>query len=359
MKMILVTGSRGQIGSDLVVALRRRYGSAHVIESGRRVAPCATGRSRPYEIFDVRDKQRLQDLIQQYRIDTIYHLAGLLSAKCEQHPDCCWTVNVNGLRNVLEAAKDFQLKVFWPSSIAVFGPHAPKVNTPQITVEDPATIYGVTKVTGELLCRDYAQRFGVDVRSLRLPGIISHTTRPGGGATDFAVEIFYAALRHGAYTCFVHPKTRLPMMYMADTIKAMLDLMQADPASITIRSSYNVAAVSFSAEELVAEIQTHLPDFTCRYAPDFRQAIADSWPSTIDDSCARKDWGWRHACDLPYIVKDMLQTLSQRMGEQEERGRTGKIGRQGKMGMQGKMSHPPSTINQSKIQNPKFLTPNP
>ena len=338
MKKILITGSRGQIGSDLVVALRRRYVAAEVIESGRRAISRPTDSSLPYEILDVRDRHRLQHLLQQYQVDTICHLAGLLSAKGEHHPDRCWDVNVNGLRNVLEAAKNSHLKVFWPSSIAVFGPHTPKVNTPQTTIEDPTTIYGVTKVTGELLCRYYAQRFGVDVRSLRLPGIISHTTHPGGGTTDFAVEIFYAALRSGAYTCFVRPETRLPMMYMADTIKAILDLMQADPASITIHSSYNIAAVSFSAAELVAEIQKHLPNFTCRYAPDFRQAIADSWPTIIDDSCARQDWGWRPTCDLPYIVKDMLQNLSQRIaaagggGGVEEMGRWGRWGRWGGRG---------------------------
>ena len=358
MKMILVTGSSGQIGSDLVVALRRCYGPAYVVESGHRAAPSAPDLSLPYEIFDVRDKRRLQDLIEQYRIGTIYHLAGLLSAKGEQHPDRCWNVNINGLRNVLEAAKDYRLKVFWPSSIAVFGPHTPKVNTPQTTVEDPSTLYGVTKVAGELLCRYYAQQFGVDVRSLRLPGIISHRTPPGGGTTDFAVEIFYAALRRGAYTCFVRPETRLPMMYMLDTIRAILDLMQANPSSITVRSSYNITAVSFSAEELVAEIQTHLPNFTCRYAPDFRQAIADSWPSVIDDSRAREDWGWGHTCDLPYIVKDMLKNLSQRIAE---KGRlTGSRGGMGEMGRMGRMepsSRPLINGPRSKIQNPKSKIP--
>ncbi len=336
MKTILVTGSSGQIGSDLVVALRRRYGVAHVIESGRRAAPLVTDCSRPYEVFDVRDKQRLQDLISQYQIDTIYHLAGLLSAKGEQLPDSCWTININGLRNVLEAAKENRLKVFWPSSIAVFGPHTPKVNTPQTTVEEPSTLYGVTKVTGELLCNYFARRFGVDVRSLRLPGIISHRTLPGGGTTDYAVEMFYAALKQGAYTCFVRPDTRLPMMYMPDTIRAILNLMHADPASITIRSSYNITAVSFSAAELVAEIQKHLPNFTCRYAPDFRQAIADSWPSVIDDSRARKDWGWRHTCDLAFIVEDMLRHLSQRIGEQGGQGEQGKMRVMGKMGKMGR-----------------------
>ncbi len=312
MNRILVTGSRGQIGSDLVVALRRRHGATHVIESGRALHPQDSA-LLPYKVLDVTDNQHLQAVIEQYQIDTIYHLAGLLSAKGEQHPDLCWDVNINGLRNVLEIAKSYQIKVFWPSSIAVFGPHTPKLDTPQIAVEDPSTMYGITKVTGELLCDYYAQRFGVDVRSLRLPGIISYSTPPGGGVTDFAVEIFYAALQHGVYNCFVRPETRLPMMYISDAIRAIFDLMQADSASIKVRTSYNVAAVSFSAEELVAEIQKHLPDFTCRYIPDFRQAIADSWPSVIDDSKARADWGWQHIYDLSAIVNDMLAKLSPRL----------------------------------------------
>jgi nucleoside-diphosphate-sugar epimerase len=313
MKTILVTGSRGQIGSDLVAALRRRYGATQVIESTRKAVPQLEDNSLPYEILDVTDRKRLQEIIEQYQLDTIYHLAGLLSATGEQNPELCWNVNINGLKHVLEAAKSYGIKVFWPSSIAVFGPHTPKLDTPQIAVEDPSTMYGITKVTGELLCDYYAHQFGVDVRSLRLPGIISYSTPPGGGTTDFAVEIFYAALKYGTYTCFVRPETRLPMMYMPDAIAAILHLMEADSASIKVRSSYNIAAVSFSAEELVAEIQRHLPDFTCRYAPDFRQAIADSWPCAIDDSKARADWGWKHSYDLPAIVADMLAKLEERM----------------------------------------------
>jgi len=308
MHKILVTGSGGQLGSDLVVALRHVYGVNNVIASGWRTPP-PNAKASPYAIVDVTDFASFTAVIQDYQIDTVYHLAGVLSAKGEQHPDRCWDVNINGLRNVLEAAKIFKLQVFFPSSIAVFGPHTPKLDTPQITVEDPSTMYGITKVTGELLCQYYAQRFGVDVRSLRLPGIISHTSSPGGGTTDFAVEIFHAALQTGTYTCFVRPETRLPMLYMPDAIRAIFGMMQADTSKIKIRSSYNVAAVSFSAEELVAEIRTHLPHFTCRYAPDFRQAIADSWPAVIDDSKARADWGWQHQYDLAAIVTDMLQAL--------------------------------------------------
>lgn len=314
MKKILVTGSSGQLGSDLVVALRDRYGAENILESGWR-APPVKSVSNFYEILDVTDSAQLQKLIEHHHITTIYHLAGVLSAKGEQAPERCWDVNVNGLKNVLEAAKTFNLQVFFPSSIAVFGPHTPKLDTPQVTIEDPSTMYGITKVTGELLCHYYAHHFGVDVRSLRLPGIISYSAPPGGGTTDFAVEIFYAALKSGSYQCFVRPETRLPMMYMPDTIRAILGLMEADSTAIKIRSSYNITAVSFSAAELVAEIQKHLPTFTCEYTPDFRQAIADSWPSVIDDSKARADWGWQHRYGLTEIVKDMLEHLGARSYE--------------------------------------------
>ena len=317
MKTILVTGARGQLGSDLVLALHRRYGTTQIIESGRRKALNQGIKSLQYEVLDVTDSQGLQKIIERYQVGTIYHLAGVLSAKGQQHPQLCWNVNIDGLRNVLEAAKSYQIKVFWPSSIAVFGANTPKVNTPQTTIKEPSTIYGITKLTGELLCQYYAHRFGIDIRSLRLPGIISYSTPPGGGTTDFAVEIFSAAINKGHYTCFVRPQTRLPMIYMPDAIKAILDLMEAQNTAITVRSSYNLAAVSFSAAELVSEIQKHLPDFTCDYQPDFRQAIADSWPSVIDDTPARTDWGWQHRYDLEAIVTDMLEHLSCHLGKGE------------------------------------------
>lgn len=315
MNRILVTGAKGQLGSDLVVALRQRYGKNQVIESGRAHSVSSgespsTQHNLPYAVLDVRDVQRLHNLVEQYQIDTLYHLASLLSVTGEHNPDGCWDINVNGLRNVLEVARLHELKVFWPSSIAVFGHHTPKLDTPQVTISNPSTMYGITKATGELLCNYYADRFGVDVRSLRLPGIISATAPPGGGTTDFAVEIFDAALQSGTYTCFVRPDTRLPMMYMPDAVRAILTLMQADAAEIAVGSSYNIAAVSFSVAELVAEIQTHLPDFSCCYAPDFRQAIADSWPSSIDDSQALSDWGWQPTYNLSAIVTDMLAKLS-------------------------------------------------
>jgi len=312
MNKILVTGSQGQLGSDLVVTLRQCYGETQVIESDR--LPPKANHLLPYEVLDVTDRQHLQALIEQYQIGTIYHLAGLLSGTGEENPELCWNINVNGLRNILEVARTYHLQVFCPSSIAVFGPNTPKLDTPQITVLDPSTMYGITKVTNEMLCHYYYQHFDVDVRSLRLPGIISYSALPGGGTTDFAVEIFYAALQHRPYTCFVRPETRLPMIYMPDAIEAILGLMQAAPAAIKIRSSYNLAAISFSSEELVAEIQKHLPDFTC-HVPDFRQTIADSWPSIIDDSRARADWGWRHIYELPVIVEDLLVRLNTKKSE--------------------------------------------
>ena len=310
MKTILVTGARGQIGSDLVPILRQRSGFNQVIETGRQTIIYPENSQLLYEVLDVTDRQRLKELIEQYQVDRIYHLAGILSAKGEQNHQLCWNVNINGLKNILEAAKTYHLQVFWPSSIAVFGATTPKLNTPQTTIAEPTTIYGITKLTGELLCKYYADRFNVDVRSLRFPGIISHRHAPGGGTTDFAVEIFYDAIAKGCYTCFVRPETRLPMMYMPDAIAAIVDLMAAQSSKITIRSSYNIAAVSFSAAELVREIQKHLPDFICHYQPDFRQAIADSWPKVIDDSRARQDWGWQHRYDLSALVTDMLKQLS-------------------------------------------------
>ncbi|WP_019504660.1 NAD-dependent epimerase/dehydratase family protein [Pleurocapsa sp. PCC 7319] len=315
MKKILVTGSRGQVGSDLVATLRQQYREIRVVESGRRNFSDTINQEFIYEVLDVTDSKRLSKIIEQYQVDTIYHLAGVLSAKGEQNPQLCWNVNVNGLRNILEAARSYQLKVFCPSSIAVFGANTPKFQTPQVTIESPSTIYGITKVTGELLCQYYADRFGVDVRSLRFPGIISYKTPPGGGTTDFAVEIFYQALQHGHYTCFVRPDTRLPMIYMPDAIAAILQLMEVEPTSITVRSSYNLAAISFSAAELVAEIQKYFPNFTCDYQPDFRQAIADTWPAVIDDAQARQDWGWQHSYDLTAIVTDMLEHLSLKSSE--------------------------------------------
>lgn len=306
-KRILVTGAGGQIGSDLVPFLRQR--GAQVLATGRHPNPDATN----YEIVDVTNYQRLQTVVEQYAIDTIYHLAGILSARGENHPEDCWRVNIDGLRNVLDLAKRYRLRVFWPSSIAVFGSQTPRFNTPQTTILTPSTLYGITKVTGELLCQYAVQKLGVDVRSLRLPGIISHRALPGGGTTDFAVEMFYAALQNCPYTCFVKSETRLPMMYIPDVMEAILQLMQADAKALTVHTSYNLMAMSFSAAELAAEIRRHQPNFICRYQPDFRQTIADSWPAVIDDTQARQDWGWQPTYDLPTMVQDMLTRLSARL----------------------------------------------
>lgn len=311
MTRILITGANGQIGSELITELSQRYGAENLIGFDLQPPrPYQRRKENPnYEIGDVTHKHEMEAVIQKYKVTEVYHLASLLSATGEMKPDLAWDVNVNGLKHILDLAKGYQLKVFWPSSIAAFGPNAPKENTPQMTVLDPNTMYGVTKVTGELLCNYYFEKYNVDVRSIRYPGLISYKTPPGGGTTDYAVEIFYEALKHKKYTCFLRADTRLPMMYMPDAIKATIDLMDAPIAKVRIRTSYNLAAISFTPEELTREIQKHLPDFVCGYQPDFHQPIADSWPKSIDDSQARKDWGWKHQYELSEMTSDMLQQL--------------------------------------------------
>lgn len=315
MGTILVTGARGQIGSDLVAELRRRHGRDAVLETD--LHPLPNGGNPLYEALDVRDRDRLDALVRTHRIETVYHLASLLSATGEHKPDLAWAVNVQGLRNVLEVARTYGLRLFWPSSIAAFGPDTPRENTPQAGPLDPVTMYGVTKVTGELLCRYAFQRDGVDVRSLRYPGLISHATKPGGGTTDYAVEIFYAALEGEPYTCFLRPDTRLPMMYMPDAVRATIDLMDADAEAISVRTGYNITALSFSAEELADALRKRFPDFEVAYEPDFRQAIADSWPASVDDSQARADWGWQPAYDLDRMVDDMIDHLAAKLNVAE------------------------------------------
>ena len=285
---ILVTGATGQIGSELTLKLRKKYGNGNVVAAGHKRKPSEKLlESGPFVYLDVTDKEALEKVVKEYEIDTVYHLAAVLSAIGEEKPQLAWHVNINGLYNVLEVTREHGVqRVFWPSSIAVFGPEAPRVNTPQNTVLIPRTVYGVTKVAGELLCNYYFTKFGVDVRSVRYPGIISSETLPGGGTTDYAVEIFYEAIKHRRYVCFVREDTVLPMMYMPDCLKAALDLMEADADKITCRTSYNVSAMSFSAGELVAEIKKYIPGFTCEFKPDFRQKIADSWPMSIDESAA-------------------------------------------------------------------------
>jgi nucleoside-diphosphate-sugar epimerase len=314
MSKILITGARGQIGSDLVSLLHERHGAERVLATDLRSATAEESGIGTVEALDVRDADRLRELVELHQVDTVYHLASLLSATGERDPELCWDVNLGGLRNVLSLARERRMKVFWPSSIAVFGPDTPRDDTPQTTVLEPTTMYGITKVAGELLCRYHAEQHGVDVRSVRFPGIISHSTPPGGGTTDFAVHVFYEALREGFYTCFVRPDTRLPMMYMPDAVRSIVEIMDAPRESITVRTSYNLGAMSFSAEEIAAEVRRHLPEFRCSYEPDFRQAIADSWPRSVDDSRARGDWGWRERFGLSEMVEDMLQQLSRKLG---------------------------------------------
>ncbi|UCC34072.1 MAG: L-threonine 3-dehydrogenase [Candidatus Bathyarchaeota archaeon] len=317
MRKILVTGATGQIGSELTMELRKRYGSHNIVAAGHRRKPSEKlFRSGPFEYIDATDRESVEKTIRHYDIDTIYHLAAVLSATGEEKPQTAWNVNMNGLYNILEIAREHELmKVFWPSSIAVFGPEAPRNNTPQDAVLIPRTMYGVTKVAGELLCNYYFLRFGLDVRSVRYPGIISSETLPGGGTTDYAVEIFYEAIKKKRYTCFVREETMLPMMYMPDCIKAAIELMEADSSRITCHMSYNVTGMSFSAGELATEIRKYIPGFKCEYESDFRQKIADSWPMSLDDSAARMDWDWKPRYDLASLTKDMIEKLTKRFTE--------------------------------------------
>jgi len=314
-KKVLVTGAVGQIGSELTLALRERYGGDNVVAAGHRTAPRPALRdSGPFETVDVTVREGLERVTGDHGIDTIYHLAAILSARGEEHPSLAWRVNIDGLVNVLEVARERGIsQIFVPSSIAVFGPETPRDCAPQETVLLPTTMYGITKVSGELLAEYYVRRFGLDVRGLRYPGIVSSETPPGGGTTDYAVDIFYQAIETGRYTCFVRPDTRLPMMYMPDCIKATIDLMEADPSRLVHHANFNVGAMCFSAEELAAEIRKHIPDFACEYVPDFRQAIADSWPCTVDDRAAREEWGWTPRYDLASMTEDMIGRLSARL----------------------------------------------
>ena len=310
---ILITGAAGQIGSELTAALRRRYGADTVVATDVVPAGEPLSGSGPFETLDVRDRRALTAVIKKYGVKVVYHMAAILSASGERDPQRAWDVNINGLYNVLEASRELGVgRLFSPSSIAVFGPRTPRFDTPQDTVLDPRTMYGLTKVSGELLCDYYVGKYGLDVRGCRYPGIISHQTLPGGGTTDYAVAIFYEAVAYGGYTCFLKADTRLPMMYMPDCLKCTLDLMEADFARLEHHANFNIAAFSFTPAELVLEIQKHIPSFACRYAPDFRQAIADSWPATIDDSAARSEWGWRPDYDLGRMAADMIAVLRER-----------------------------------------------
>lgn len=311
MKNILVTGAFGQIGSELVPALQKTSGVEKVVALAHSNAP--TNFTGIMEKGDVTDKATLERLIKTHSIDTVFHLVSLLSATGEKDPNKAWDVNMNSLKHVLDLAVEHKLRIFWPSSIAAFGPTTPRVKTPQKTILEPTTMYGVTKVAGELLCQYYFKKFGVDVRSVRYPGLISWKAEPGGGTTDYAVAIYYEALNTGAYECFVKADTILPMMYMDDAVAGTIQLMQADASKLTVRTSYNLAAISFRADELAANIAQYLP-LTVSYNPDHRQNIADSWPQSIDDAQARADWGWQHHIDLDAMTKIMLKNLSTKLG---------------------------------------------
>jgi len=308
MKRILVTGAFGQIGTELVSALQKKYGMDAIVVFDKKNDPNYKGAA---VTGDVTDLVLLREAVEKHRVGTIYHLASILSATGEQKPDVAWRVNMEGLRNVLDLAREFKLKVFWPSSIAVFGPTTPRDMTPQQTILEPTTMYGVTKVSGELLCQYYFRKFGVDVRSLRYPGIISWKTLPGGGTTDYAVEIFHKALETGAYACFLKKGTMLPMMYIDDAIRATIELMEAPAKNIKTRTSYNLAAVSFTPEEIAETIKRHGVLLDITYQPDFRQKIADSWPKTIDDRQARKEWGWKHRYGLDEMVEAMINGIAE------------------------------------------------
>jgi len=314
-KNILVTGAAGQIGTDLTTTLREKFGNQNVVAMGHKTPmPKDIAEGGPCVMGDVTDIEGYRKIVVDYQIDTVYHLAAILSATGESKPQLCYDVNLNGLYNVLEVAKDNGQRLFCPSSIAVFGHGTPLENTPQETVLKPTTIYGITKVAGELLCDYYFHKYGVDVRGIRYPGLISWKTRPTGGTTDYAVEIYYEAVLNNKYECFVRADTKLPMMYMPDAIKGTLDLMDAPLENLKHHSDFNFAGMSFSAQELADCIATRMPDFECTFNPDSRQAIADSWPDSIDDSAANKEWDWRPSFDLERMSDDMLDNLKRKLG---------------------------------------------
>ncbi len=319
MENILVIGAAGQIGSELVIALRERYGAENVFATDIKQAPADVMNGGPFEILDVLDSNRLIHFVIRHKITQIYHLAAVLSGNAEKIPLQAWDINMRSLMNILELAKEVDAikKVFWPSSIAVFGPSTPRFNTPQYTITEPNTVYGISKLAGERWIEYYYNRYGVDVRSIRYPGLISFKTEAGGGTTDYAVEIFFDAVRKGRYTSFLSEGSKLPMMFMEDAIKATMDLMEADEEDLSLHSSYNVAGISFDPQELSAEIKKHIPEFEIDYQPDFRQAIADSWPASIDDSVAKADWGLKYKYELPELTKAMLDGVRKKTDQAE------------------------------------------
>lgn len=310
MSKILIIGACGQIGTELTIKLRTIYGTNNVIASDINTRNLELVNSGPFEILDAKNFNAIKDCCLNYGIDTVYLMAALLSATGEKYPMEAWDLNMNSLFHVLNLAKGGTIKrVFWPSSIAVFGPTTPKENTPQHTICEPTTVYGITKQVGERWCEYYHEKYGVDVRSLRYPGIISHKAMPGGGTTDYAVEIYHEALKEGHYDCFLSESSRLPMIFMEDAIKATIDLMEADDKTLSIRSSYNLASISFTPKDLYNSIKKHIPEFTITYQPDFRQAIADSWPFSIDDQVAQDDWNWQPDYNLEEMTSEMLKQL--------------------------------------------------
>ncbi|MCZ8146183.1 L-threonine 3-dehydrogenase [Flavobacterium sp.] len=307
---ILIIGACGQIGTELTAQLRLQYGVENVVASDIRKLNIDIVNTGIFEVVNALDYNQIEHLIEKYHITDVYLMAALLSATAEKNPAFAWDLNMNSLFHVLNLAKAGKIKkIFWPSSIAVFGPTTPRENTPQYTIMEPTTVYGISKQTGERWCEYYHHQYGVDVRSIRYPGLISWTSEPGGGTTDYAVDIYHKALEDGKYECFLRDNSKLPMMYMADAIRATIEIMQADAEAIKIRSSYNLAGISFTPAEIAAEITKHIPDFTITYNPDFRQKIADSWPASIDDSCARTDWGWKHKYDMSAMTQVMLENL--------------------------------------------------
>jgi len=311
MTTILVTGAVGQIGSELTIALRKKYGAERVVATDIRMPSDENLReSGPFETLDVLDENQITRTMQQYRVSTIYHLAAILSAIGETRPNVAWRVNMGGLYNMLEAARQYKCSLFFPSSIGAFGPSTPMDNTPQDTIMRPETMYGISKLSGELLCDYYFKRFGVDTRGVRFPGLISYETEPGGGTTDYAVEMFFEAVKHGKYTCYLRNDSSLDMMYMPDAVKAMIDLMEADPVRLKHRNAFNITAMSFTPDRLAEEICKHIPDFKISYEVDpGRQAIADSWPNSMDDSEARQQWGWSPDYDLARMTETMIDAI--------------------------------------------------
>lgn len=314
MKKILVIGASGQIGSDLCVELRKKFGSENVVASDIKTATTEVMQGGPFENLDVMDKKKISEVIDKHHITEIYHLAAILSGNAEKNPKWAWNINMDSLFNVLDLSREKNIKkIFWPSSMGAFGPSTPHDSTPQLTIMDPSTVYGISKLAGERWCEYYHNKYGLDIRSVRYPGLISWKAEAGGGTTDYAVEIFYAALSCGKYECFLSKDSSLPMMYMDDAVRATISLMEAPAENVKIRSGYNLGGISFSPKEIAEEIKKYIPEFKITYKPDFRQAISDSWPRSISDDAAQKDWGWKHEYDLERMTKTMIENIRKKL----------------------------------------------